>query len=557
MISYLKKCKKEIVFFIFANMVWAAIGISLAYLLGFIMDTAINNTPNRILIIIIGACLYIAMDAMFEFLSNYSEILLRTRISMLIRDALVRRIQRSSVEEKEANGDAYYLSMFNNNVTEIDNNYIHGILMVVFQVFSLVFALVATTSIQPEMTMIILILCILPIFVPKILKTKLENINREAVAAKATYLNFLNEWLEGFLSIKIFNSENVVNSYHDKQNRQTTKTLQKNSRWRRFSMSLSYGMGNMVVVGAWAVGAVFAVKGSITIPELVELTTLMNMVAGPFQIISEYYAGIVSGRAVAKDLLDYIGSENDNQAFNSSESSIEKIELKNIDVVRDQVKLLNGFNFAVKNNMKIAVIGRSGSGKTTALKAIAGIVNINSGNICINDYEVNNKGGLTHKDIIYLPQHTVVFSASIKENISMFKETTEEEVINAIRLSGLSEWFSNLGNDIYKKIEKSSINLSGGELRRLEFARILISNPKVILFDEPTSGLDFQNSQNIMSQICSMKDKLIVVSTHDVSKCNLERFDYIYVVDSGNVIAEGAPCDIIQSESYRLLRKDA
>lgn len=557
MISYLKKCKKEIVFFIFANMVWAAIGISLAYLLGFIMDTAINNTPNRIIVIIIGACLYIAMDAMFEFLSNYSEILLRTRISMLIRDALVRRIQRSSVEEKEANGDAYYLSMFNNNVTEIDNNYIHGILMVVFQVFSLVFALVATTSIQPEMTMIILILCILPIFVPKLLKTELENINREAVAAKATYLNFLNEWLEGFLSIKIFNSENVVNTYHDKQNRQTTKTLQKNSRWRRFSMSLSYGMGNMVVVGAWAVGAIFAVKGSITIPELVELTTLMNMVAGPFQIISEYYAGIVSGRAVAKDLLDYIGSENDNQAFNSSESSIEKIELKNIDVVRDQVKLLNGFNFAVKNNMKIAVIGRSGSGKTTALKTIAGIVNINNGSICINDHKVNNKGGLTHKDIIYLPQHTVIFSASIKENISMFKETTEEEVINAIRLSGLSEWFSNFGNDIHKIIEKSNINLSGGELRRLEFARILISNPKVILFDEPTSGLDFQNSQNIMSQIYSMKDKLIVVSTHDVSKCNLERFDYIYVVDSGNVIAEGAPCDIIQSEAYRLLRKDA
>ncbi|MCR4903414.1 MAG: ABC transporter ATP-binding protein/permease [Butyrivibrio sp.] len=557
MIIFLKKCKKEIIFFIFSNLVWAVIGISLAYLLGFIMDTAINNTPNRIIIIIMGACMYIAMDAMFEFLSNYSEILLRTRISMLIRDALVRRIQRSSIEEKEENGDAYYLSMFNNNVTEIDNNYIHGILMVVFQVFSLVFALAATTIIQPIMTIIILLLCILPIFVPKLLKTELENINREAVAAKATYLNFLNEWLEGFLSIKIFNSENVVNTYHDKQNRQTTKTMQKNSRWRRFSMSLSYGMGNMVVVGAWAVGAVFAVKGSITIPELVELTTLMNMVAGPFQIISEYYAGIVSGRAVAKDLLDYIGSENDNQAFNSSESSIEKIELKNIDVVRDQVKLLNGFNFAVKNNMKIAVIGRSGSGKTTALKAIAGIVNINSGNICINDYEVNNKGGLTHKDIIYLPQHTVVFSASIKENISMFKETTEEEVINAIRLSGLSEWFSNLGNDIYKKIEKSSINLSGGELRRLEFGRILISNPKVILFDEPTSGLDFQNSQNIMSQICSMKDKLIVVSTHDVSKCNLKRFDYIYVVDYGNVIAEGAPCDIIRGEAYRLLRKDA
>ena len=100
-------------------------------------------------------------------------------------------------------GNAHYLSILNNNVATVETEYVHGILMVVFQVFSLVFALIATTLIQPIMTVVVIALCVIPLFVPKLLKKKLEKLNREALSSKAKYLEFLNEFLEGFQTIKI------------------------------------------------------------------------------------------------------------------------------------------------------------------------------------------------------------------------------------------------------------------------------------------------------------------------------------------------------------------
>ena len=121
--------------------------------------------------------------------------------------------------------------ILNNNVATVETEYVHGILMVVFQVFSLVFALIATTLIQPIMTVVVIALCVIPLFVPKLLKKKLEKLNREALSSKAKYLEFLNEFLEGFQTIKIFGRGCEINRYHKKINEETTNKVQFNSKW--------------------------------------------------------------------------------------------------------------------------------------------------------------------------------------------------------------------------------------------------------------------------------------------------------------------------------------
>lgn len=221
--KFVAKCKKELFLFLSTNFIWAGIGISLAFILEFIADTAIQGINGRIITIAVLAISYLFLDMAFEFASSYTEVLLRTKISRLMRDALVRRIQNCSVEQKEEMGDAHYLSMLNNNVSEVETEYVHGILMVIFQVFSLVFALIATTLIQPILTLIVIVLCVIPIFVPRLLKNKLEKVNRDALHAKSSYLSFLNEMMEGFLTVKVFARESEVNRYHDRKNKETAK----------------------------------------------------------------------------------------------------------------------------------------------------------------------------------------------------------------------------------------------------------------------------------------------------------------------------------------------
>lgn len=553
--KFLKKCKKEIFLFLSTNLIWAAIGVSLAYILQYITDTALQNITGRILQIVTMAALYLVFDTMFEFASSYTEIILRTKLSQLLRNEIVRRIQNCSIEEKEQMGNAHYLSILNNNVATVETEYVHGILMVVFQVFSLVFALIATTLIQPIMTVVVIALCVIPLFVPKLLKKKLEKLNREALSSKAKYLEFLNEFLEGFQTIKIFGRGCEINRYHKKINEETTNKVQFNSKWRRISMSLSYGMGSFVVIGAWVFGAAFALNGSISIPQLIALTTLMNMVAGPFQIISEYYAGIVSGRAVARDILGFIDSECSASEYKSEEEDLKTIELKGVSVIRNSDYILDNIQIKIEKGQKVGIIGSSGSGKSTLLKVVAGILQAQTGNILLNGTMLPNHDGLTHRDLLYLAQDTDIFSATICENITLYKNIPDDDVEKAIYKAGLTTWFKRLGSNLHVAFDKSSINLSGGELKRVDFARSLLEKAAIILFDEPTAGLDKFYARSIMGQICAMEDRIIVVATHDLDEENIYRFDYVYILENGKIVAHDCPENIVKSPAFLSLRQ--
>ena len=551
---FILKCKKEVFFFMVANLVWAGIGISLAYLLGLIADTAINRIAARMITISILTIIYLVLDTVFEFASSYTEIILRTKISLLMRNALIKRIQNCRIEEKEKMGDAHFLSILNNNVAEVETEYVHGMLVVVFQIFSLIFAIIATTLIQPLMTIIVIILCIVPIFVPRMFKNKLEKANRESIAAKSSYLNFLNELMEGFAAIQVFGRSDEVGKFHERINDDTTKKIQSNFKWKRISMSLSYGLGNVVVIGGWVFGAIFALTGSITFPQIVALTTLMNMVAGPFQIISEYYAGIISGHAIASDLMQFIDSDAGTRTYKSYDCHIESIELKGVSALRDGHYIINEVDFRAQSGQKICVIGKSGSGKSSLLKVIAGIMEIQGGGLWLNDSLLVDKHSLTHQDLLLLPQNSVLFSATIKDNITLFKDFPTHVVEEVIRSAGLTDWFRNVGGDINKSFKKSSVNLSGGEQRRIEFARMLIEKAQILLFDEPTAGLDASSAKNIMNQICSMMNKLIIVATHDIDEENLLRFDHVYMLENGKIAAHDTPANMIHDSKYISLK---
>ncbi len=554
---FIVQCKREVILFLIANFLAAAIGVTLAFILQFITDTAMTGSFQRVPMIIVMMIAYLVGDTFFDFAVGHTGVLLRTKISMLFRNALVRRIQKSSIEEKEEKGDAYYLSLLNNNISEVETEYVNGILIIVFQIFSLIFALAATTSIEPILTVVIILMSVIPLIVPQLLKNKLEKVNRVALEAKSKYLKILNELLEGFQVLKIFGRERNFDQYHDVENENYTRETRYNFKWRRFSMSLSYGMGNLVILGTWGIGLVFTLNGMIEFSQLIALTTLMNMVAGPFQIISERYSNIIAGKAIAADLLRYIDEdEREIRKYKSQEKDIEEIKFENIMVRKDDRLILDNVDFEIEKNQKICIIGGSGSGKSTLLKAIAGTISIQKGHIYLNGKELNGEAIITHPDSLFIEQNTTIFSTSIANNITMFKPDSAERIEDTIDRSGLKEWFQRNGADVKKEIEKSKINLSGGEQKRLDFARALMKeHAQLLLFDEPTSGLDSYHAKNIMNQICGMNDISIVVATHDLTRENMMKFDRIYVIDNGKVALSGKPEEIIQSSIYKRLKQ--
>ena len=138
----------------------------------------------------------------------------------------------------------------------------------------------------------------------------------------------------------------------------------------------------------------------------------------------------------------------------------------------------------------------------------------------------------------------------------MFKPCRAERIRQAIEKAGLTTWFRRNGEDVNQEIEKSKANLSGGEMRRMDFARtILQEKSQILLFDEPTAGLDAYNAQNIMEQICNMKQGMRIVATHNLAEENMRRFDWIYMIEQGEIILEGKPEVILQAPAYQKLKQ--
>ncbi len=552
----LKKCKRELALFLIAALAWTGINVTQAFLLEYISETALEGLSGRLALIVAWALGYVILEAALEFAFSWTELNVRSKTSALLRNALLERILVCSIEEKESKGDGYYLAMINDQVSEVESDYIGALLDVVCQLFFLIFALAATTAIQPIMTLIVILLCILPLVVPKLFTKRLESTRRDSVAAKSRYVDLLNELMAGFTGLKIFGRSADVSRYHGEANEDTRKRILRGRVWQRMSMSASYGLGNLVVLGSWVFGVIFAVSGAVTVPEMIALTSLMNLVAGPFQIISENYSAILSGRAVAKDLEAFLESGDHRLGSCKSDAeNVSSVALSHGTVVRSGRKILNDVSIGLDGEKKICLVGPSGSGKSTLLRTMAGILEMQGGNLAVNGEDVTEKPGLTHKELLYLTQETTIFSASIGDNVSLFRRMPEEKLKSAILRSGLGEWFRGTGGCLDKLLEKNSAKLSGGEQRRFDFARILAEDGKILLFDEPTAGLDAANARNIMDQIAAMDGRMILVATHDLEEENLRRFDEVYIMKEGRAVLHGTPDFVLASKVYQQLKK--
>ena len=555
---FLKKCRREIVLFLLAALAWTGINVTQAFLLEYISETALEGISGRLGTIVIWALGYVIVEAALEFAFSCSELNVRSKISALFRNALLGRILECSIEEKESKGDGYYLAMVNDQVNEVESDYVGALLDVVCQLFFLIFALAATTAIQPMMTLIVIMLCILPLVVPKLFTRRLEATKRDSVAAKSRYIDLLNELMAGFTGLKIFGRAADVSRYHQEANEDTRGRVLRGRVWQRMSMSASYGLGNLVVLGAWVFGVIFAVSGAITVPEMIALTSLMNLVAGPFQIISENYSAILSGRAVVKDLEAFLESGNHTaDSCKSDAKAVSSIELSHSMVIRNDRKILDDVSVRLDAGKKICLVGSSGSGKSTLLRTMAGVLNMQGGSLAVNGEDVTDRPGLTHKELLYLTQETTIFSASIGDNVSLFRRMPEQTLQTALLRAGLGDWFHSAGANLDKVLEKNSAKLSGGEQRRFDFARILAEEGKILLFDEPTAGLDAANARNIMDQIAAMDGCMVMVATHDLDEENMRRFDEVYIMENGRVALHGTPDIILASSRYKELRQGA
>ncbi|GAB2028074.1 ABC transporter ATP-binding protein [Lactovum odontotermitis] len=307
----------------------------------------------------------------------------------------------------------------------------------------------------------------------------------------------------------------------------------------------------VALIQIFLVVMVFTHQLSLTIGGLVALIAYINNIYSPIAIFNVIFVQFRLDQVTYKRLNNFYQSRDDQNlsAPNSLEGTVNKISLKDLQLKIQDTDVLKTLNLEFRSGRIYALLGTSGSGKSTIMKTLLGLMKPTAGEVEINDTNLTKINlDKLYPHYLYISQEVPIFEGTLRENI-IFDDssTSDEKIIEALKKSQLDKFYSQLPDGLDTRLGEKGLNISGGERQRIAFTRLFFSSAEVILLDEATSALDTVTEKKLLSSILPLlKDKLVIMITHHIS--NIDLADEIIVLRKGRVTEKGSPNELIQQQ---------
>ena len=317
-------------------------------------------------------------------------------------------------------------------------------------------------------------------------------------------------------------------------------------------MMLLIGASNILVI---YIGGTKFISGEIeNFGTIVEFLIYVNMLTWPVAIVGWVTSMIQQAEASQKRINEFLKTEPSIINQIPEKTPIKgKIEFKNLTFTYDDTNItaLRGINFTINPGETLAIIGNTGSGKSTILELIARLYDVEDGMLFIDDKTIKQVNLQSLRSSIgYVPQDAFLFSESIKDNIKFGKEdATDEEVINASKLASVHRNIKGFKNGYDTILGERGITLSGGQKQRVSIARAVIKDPEILLFDDCLSAVDTETEEEILKNLHKISEKkTTIIVSHRISSA--KNVDKIIVLDEGTIIQQGTHNDLLNKEGY-------
>ena len=401
------------------------------------------------------------------------------------------------------------------------------------------------------------------------LSKHMRSISRKVMAEKADLSSFIEESFSGIRTLYAFNQQ----PHNLKRFNEKIATYVKHSSKRLKLRSLFFALAIAAIAGSitmviW-IGSLDIINGKMTSGQMISFIYYAMMVGMSAGGIAELFSEI-QGPLAALDRVFNLRSNT--KAFTNQHVVTrhhEKFEnvFQNYDISfenvnfsypsRKDILTLNNISFSVKQNQFTAIVGKSGSGKSTIMQLLLNFYKHQSGKIKIAGRDINSYDRDYLREIIaYTPQEPDIFSGTIRYNI-MFSnpDAKEEDFQQVVHLCGIDKFANNLPAGLDTEIGEKGVRISGGQKQRIAIARALLYQPEILLLDEATSALDNESEQEILDNIKKiMYGKTVISIAHRIT--SIQDFDNILVIDQGKLASSGTHKELIEScEIYNILYK--
>ncbi len=507
-------------------------------------EYAQDDASKALMLVIILVIVLFFLKNIFRYLAMYFITFLRNGVLRDLRNALYKKTMQLPISyfSEKRKGDT--IARITSDVLEIQHSFLSVLELIFREPLTILFTVIMMLIISVKLTLFVFI------FIPlsgivisrigKSLKKKSDKVQKE----QGIFLSILEETLSGLKIIKGFNAENIFLNKFKTSTQRFYQFSNKLLNRQNFASPTSEFLGIVVIaILLWYGGKMVLIDGTLDGSSFIAYMGLAYNILTPAKAISKASYSVKKGNAAAERVLEILETQ---PTIKDAPNAINKqtfdseILLDNISFKYQNDWVLQDFSLKIPKGQTIALVGQSGSGKSTIANLITRFYDVNKGAIKIDGINSKNISQTSLRSLMGLvTQDSILFNDTIKNNLLIGKpEASDEEIMDALKTANAWEFVKTLPKTINTNIGDSGNKLSGGQKQRLSIARAVLKNPPIMILDEATSALDTESERLVQDALEKMmQNRTSIVIAHRLS--TIQKADKIVVLSKGKIVEQG------------------
>ncbi len=515
-----------------------------------IQSIAHDDKLKALTIVIILVISTFLFKNVFNYLALYFGTFLRNGILKNLRNAIYKRtidLPISFFSEKRK-GDI--MARIAGDVGEVQNSFLSVLEIIVREPLTIIFSIAAMLIISPKLTIFIFVFLPVAGFIISAIAKRLRQQSSDVQVEQGIFLSIVEETLNGLKIVKGYNAQAIFNNKFQESTSRFFSFSNKMMHRQNIATPLSEFLGIVTIAFLLWFGGNMVISGAINAESFLAFMGLSYNILTPIKALSKANNNVKRGNAAAERVLEIIESENplkDKANAIIKEKFNSEIKFKNISFKYENEYVLKNFSLTIPKGQTVALVGQSGSGKSTIANLITRFYDVNKGAILLDGIDIRDLTTSSLRNQLgIVTQDAILFNESIKNNMRLLvnENVSDEAIIDALKVANAWEFVKDLPKGINTNIGDSGNKLSGGQKQRISIARAVLKNPPIMVLDEATSALDTESERLVQVALENMmRNRTSIVIAHRLS--TIQNADLIAVMQKGEIIEQGKHNELI------------